>query len=131
MTYVVFPDRRKSLATKNLRRLVPRIGQLLAGQSFALTQVQILNSLIFIDLRWWCRRPVLRCLRDASDEDLPPFRDKITPGGGAKVSGIVKLFFSVWGSRLGRVDNSWVNLRRLGNQLGGILEPFVLVIILS
>ena len=32
---------------------------------------------------------------------------------------------------LGRVDNSWVNLRRLGNQLGGILEPFVLVIILS
>ena len=25
MTYVVFPDRRKSLATKNLRRLVPRI----------------------------------------------------------------------------------------------------------
>ena len=28
----------------------------------------------------------LRCLRDASDEDLPPFRDKITPGGGAKVS---------------------------------------------
>ena len=34
-------------------------------------------------------------------------------------------------NRLGRVDNSWVNLRRLGNQLGGILEPFVLVIILS
>ena len=34
-------------------------------------------------------------------------------------------------SLLGRVDNSWVNLRRLGNQLGGILEPFVLVIILS
>jgi len=32
---------------------------------------------------------------------------------------------------LGRVDNSWVNLRRLGNQLGGILEPFVLMIILS
>ena len=32
---------------------------------------------------------------------------------------------------LGRVDNSWVNLRRLGNQLGGILERFVLVIILS
>ena len=32
---------------------------------------------------------------------------------------------------LGRVDNSLVNLRRLGNQLGGILEPFVLVIILS
>ena len=32
---------------------------------------------------------------------------------------------------LDRVDNSWVNLRRLGNQLGGILEPFVLVIILS
>ena len=32
---------------------------------------------------------------------------------------------------LGRVDNSWVNLRRLGNELGGILEPFVLVIILS
>ena len=32
---------------------------------------------------------------------------------------------------LGRVDNSWVNLRRLGNQAGGILEPFVLVIILS
>ena len=28
----------------------------------------------------------LRCLRDASDEDLPPFRDKITPGGYAKVS---------------------------------------------
>ena len=27
MTYVVFPDRRKSLATKNLRRLVPRIGR--------------------------------------------------------------------------------------------------------
>ena len=38
-----------------------------------------------------------------------------------------------WDDRptLGRVDNSWVNLRRLGNQLGGILEPFVLVIILS
>ena len=33
--------------------------------------------------------------------------------------------------RLGRVDNSWVNLRRLGNQLDGILELFVLVIILS
>src|SRR5208337_2959879 len=29
------------------------------GQSLALTQVQILNSLIFIDLRWWCRRPVM------------------------------------------------------------------------
>jgi len=29
------------------------------------------------------------------------------------------------------VDNSLVNLRRLGNKLGGILEPFVLVIILS
>ncbi len=28
------------------------------------------------------------------------------------------------------MDNCWVNLRRLGNQLGGILEPFVLVIIL-
>ena len=27
MTYVVFPDRRKLLATKNLRRLVPRIGR--------------------------------------------------------------------------------------------------------
>ncbi len=23
-----------------------------------MTQVRILNSLIFIDLRWWCRRPV-------------------------------------------------------------------------
>jgi len=34
----------------------------------------------------------LRCLRDASDEDLPPFRDKITPGGGAKVSSS-KAFF--------------------------------------
>ena len=32
---------------------------------------------------------------------------------------------------LGRVDNSLVNLRRLGNQLGGILESLVLVIILS
>ncbi len=38
---------------------------------------------------------------------------------------------AVFYRRLGRVDNSWVNLRRLGNQLGGILEPFVLVIILS
>ena len=27
MTYVVFPDRRKLLATKNLRHLVPRIGR--------------------------------------------------------------------------------------------------------
>jgi len=35
------------------------------------------------------------------------------------------------GGGLGRVDNSLVNLRRLGNQPGGILEPFVLVIILS
>ena len=41
---------------------------------------------------------------------------------------IVRVFIVV---RLGRVDNSLVNLRRLGNQLGGILEPFVLVIILS
>ena len=37
----------------------------------------------------------------------------------------------IFATALGRVDNSLVNLRRLGNQPGGILEPFVLVIILS
>ena len=40
------------------------------------------------------------------------------------LAGVIILF-------LGRVDISWVNLRRLGNQLGGILVPFVLVIMLS
>ena len=43
MTYVVFPDRRKSLATKNLR-LVHGLG-VTPWESLALTQVQILNSL--------------------------------------------------------------------------------------
>jgi len=44
---------------------------------------------------------------------------------------ISKFRYTGFAPALGRVDNSWVNLRRLGNQLGGILEPFVLVIILS
>ena len=57
-TYVNFPDRRKSLSSKPLWRLVPtKLTQLIPCQSFASTQGRNHNSFVFLDLQRWCRRP--------------------------------------------------------------------------
>ena len=52
-----------------------------------MTQVRILNSLIFIDLRWWCRRPVKEDLQKLASRlgieirvaHYPPYCSKYNP----------------------------------------------------